>query len=102
MSFDLIRHIIRSIGSRFVQLDVAMPATAIFYPPFLFIVIIVLAALVLLIVALFRRHRRKILEQEAARMQAHLAAQLREEDGTGSADPKDEYPRQADKKEGKT
>ena len=89
MVFDLVKTILFGIGARFVLLDAAMPATAIFYPPILFIVIIVLAALVLLIAFLFRRHRRKTLEQEAARMQAQLAAQLREEVGTGSDAPKD-------------
>ena len=89
MFFDLLRHIIRTFGTRFLQLDAAMPATVIFYPPILFIVIIVIAALVLLIVALFRRHRRKTLEQEAARTQEQFAAQIREENGTGSDAPKD-------------
>ena len=89
MVFDLVKTILFGVGARFVLLDAAMPATAIFYPPILFIVIIVLAALVLLIAFLFRRHRRKTLEQEAARMQAQLAAQLREEGGPGSDAPKD-------------
>lgn len=88
MVFDLVKTILSGISARFVLLDAAMPATAIFYPPILFIVIVVLAALVLLIAFLFRRHRRKTLEQEAARAQAQLAAQLREEDGTGSDAPK--------------
>ena len=89
MVFDLVKTILFGVGARFVLLDAAMPATAIFYPPILFIVIIVLAALVLLIVALFRRHRRQTLERDASRVQAQLAAQIREENGTGSDAPKD-------------
>ena len=90
MVFNLVKTILFGVGARFVLLDAAMPATAIFYPPILFIVLVVLAALVLLIVALFRRHRRKTMEQEAARVQAQLAAQIRaEEDGNGSAASKD-------------
>ena len=90
MVSDPVKTVILGIGARFVLLDAAMPATAIFYPPILFIVLVVLAALVLLIVALFRRHRRQTLERDASRVQAQLAAQIRaEEDGNGSAAPKD-------------
>ncbi|MBO4676220.1 MAG: hypothetical protein J5633_01610 [Oscillospiraceae bacterium] len=102
MVSDPVKTVILGIGSRFVLLDAAMPATAIFYPPILFIVLVVLAALVLLIVALFRRHRRQTLERDASRVQAQLAVPIREGDGAGPDAPKDEYPRQADKKEEET
>ena len=52
-------------GLPLVQLDAAMPASAIFYPPFLFIVIVVIAALALLIGLLFRRHRQQQVKQAA-------------------------------------
>ncbi|MBR5701218.1 MAG: hypothetical protein IKX47_02030 [Oscillospiraceae bacterium] len=102
MVFDLLKSILFGIGARFVLLDAAMPATAIFYPPILFIVIIVLAALVLLIVALFRRHRRQTLERDASRVQAQLAAQIREGDESGPAAQRFDDPHQADKKEEET
>ena len=63
-------------GLPLVQLDAAMPASAIFYPPFLFIVIVVIAALALLIALLFRRHRQQQVKQAAR--QAQLAARGQE------------------------
>jgi len=56
-------------GLPLVQLDAAMPASAIFYPPFLFIVIVVIAALALLIGLLFRRHRQQQVKQAARQAQ---------------------------------
>ena len=62
MSFDLIRHIIRSIGSRFVQLDVALPGPVDVISenyPIVILALVVVIALIVILVSRVRRRREK-------------------------------------------